>query len=330
MTITVGTANLIGLLTDALSTSDKSGDLGLGVHMATHRDGHGDEPGEVDLLAATSTDRFVVGHGFVPVDGQIPTSVWPVDSTRTVIHVCQSLLSAHGRDHTVDVEVVEVLPSGPVNKDGADADSTFMVTLRETPALFDSETEFQFQAQSERSFPTRTVWRSLTGRLTDPKFRPSVETGWSPKILASVTAVAKRQKEPMWFYPTPGGFCQRVQIGGSWIGAAMPIRPAPGESDRTEPSIDPLLVKPEGADDDEVHEGEVVEPDQAALEPPRLALPGPDDVIDVEVDESDPDYDDELDDESAGQGEPEDVVWDDEPESREPTDDSNDEGEQDE
>lgn len=276
MTITVNTAAFIGLLTDALHTADKSGDLGLGIHMATHRDGYGDEPGQTDLLAATSTDRYVVGHGFMPVDGQMLTSVWPVDSTRTVIHVCAALVSTFGKDHTVDVEVVEMV-APRADQDGQDTHPGFMVTLRETPALFDSETEFAFQAKSEQSFPTRTVWRSLSGRATDKRYRDLPALGWAPRVLAAVTAVAKRHKEPMWWYRTPGGFAHRVQIGDSWLGVALPVVPTAGERDSAEPTIDPLFAHP--ADDTgegEVIDGEVVEDELAYPEveaPAPLALP---------------------------------------------------------
>lgn len=296
MTLTVNTSKLIGLLTDALQTADVK--LGTGVHMATHRDGYGDEPGQTDLLAATSTNRFTVGHGRVPVDGQVATSVWPVDSTQTVVHVCKALVEKYGKDHTVDIDVAEMAPPPDTNEDGQDTHPGFMVTLRETTMLFDSETKFAFQAKSDRSFPTRTVYRTLTGQLTDDKYVPSGEIGWSPRVLAAVTAVAKRSKSTMWWYRLPSSPVWLVQVGDSWLGAAVPAKRAPGEAARSAPDTDPLFAEPDdldGPDDVDDVDGEVVDdPPRAAIEAPRLALPAPPDIVDAEVIDDDEPFGGEL------------------------------------
>lgn len=304
--ITVSTASLVGLLADAVQTSDKSGKLDIGVHLATHRDAYGDEPGQMDLLAATSTDRWVVGHGFIPVEGQLMTCVWPVDQAQMVIKLCENHLKSHGKDHTVDIEVVQMMPSGDEEQ------PRYTVTLRETPALFDADTEYQFPAHSEVGFPLKASWRALNGMTVDRKFRETVETVWSPRVLAAITAVAKRRREPMHWYRKSGTTVRRIQIGTAWIGAAHPAPLGLGESS-TEPSIDPLLPRPDGIEDEiVVVDGEFVDDGPLALEQAPLELEaGPGDVIDAEViddeeDASDPDYEvDETNtdtDDDAGEG----------------------------
>lgn len=312
MTITIATPKLIGLLNAALHTSDKTGKSGVGIHMSTHRGEYGSEPGQTDLLAALSCGVRVVGEGRITCDGQFLAHVWPLDSTKTVIHVCQALVQAYGKEHTVDIDVARIPTREGVGKDGQDTDPGFMVTLRETPMLFDSETEFQFQAKSEKSFPMRTASRWLNGQATDPKFIESSEINWIASTLTSIAAVAKQIGAAPAFYPTPGGYVQRIQIGEYWIGAAMPLKPAPGEKPRLEPSVEPLLaVEPDEADGDEaeVFDGWFVdEPLPGIGGGTMAALPagdstpaleaGDDNVIDAEVvdeeDPADPNYDHEY------------------------------------
>lgn len=248
MTVTVSTALLIGLLADALQTAETDPEeFSVGIHIATHRSGFGDEPGNVDLIAVTSTDRFVVGHTFDVADGQITPSVWPVESAKAVQFICKGLLSARGKDHTVDLEVVEHVPDGEPAGDEKAAHPGYTVTLTETPALFDTDTEFQFHALHESNFPLANLRRILDGVGDDEKVAgepgDGTETIWGARVLAPLTAIARRRKAPMHFYRRPGAWAQVVQIGATWIGAAMPVKPLPGEG-RQEPSIEPLLTAP--------------------------------------------------------------------------------------
>jgi len=252
VTLTIATTNLIDTLTDALQTTDTDPEaFGPGIHIATHRDGYGDEPGRCDLLAATSTDRFVIGHSWVPVTGQVVPSVWPADATKTVVTICKQLLAVRGKLHTVDVEVVEVVPDGELSGDEKAEHPGYVVTLCETPALFDTDTEFQFHADHEGRFPLATAEKVLTGTIGDDDklHHDGPETQWSARVLAPITAVAKRRKEPMQFFRHPQRRAHIVQIGLTWIGAAMPMVSLPGES-LTEPSIEPLIVVPNKASDE--------------------------------------------------------------------------------
>lgn len=294
MTVTINTGSLMGLLADAIQTSDQKSKQPLGIHISTHRGSYGAEPGVIDLLAATSTDRFMVGHGFIPAEGQLPSCVWPLDAVRTAQRICKEFADARGSDHTVDIEMSR-------RTDG-DGDEYYLVTLRETPALFEAATKFEFRASTEEGYPLKGVWRALTGQPSAKKYTPSNEVGWSPRLVAAISAVAKRQKDSMWWYRTPGSPTWRVQIGGSWIGAINPIKAAPG-SKHEEPTIETLLVPQDGWDDSPLVDAEVVEDDKGpsddgvveepmfeiggaplAIEASPLALPpGDSDIIDAEV-----------------------------------------------
>lgn len=248
MTITITTTAFVELLTDALQTAETDPELIPGIHMATHRDGYGDEPGIVDLLAATSTDRFVIGNAWIPVAGQVVASVWPVDATKTVIAISKQLIASRGKEHTVDVEVVEVVPDGEPSGDDKPEHPGYVVTLCETPALFDTDTEFQFHAEHEAKFPLATARKVLSGSATTENFEDGPETRWSAHVLAPIVAVAKRRKEAMMFFRSPDCRVQVVQIGEYWLGAAMPA--GPGVDELTEPSIAPLLNAPDTATDE--------------------------------------------------------------------------------
>lgn len=234
MTITIETSKLIDTLTDVLQTAS---DVVGGIHLATQRGEAGDEPGVTDLLTATSTDRYTVGHTWIPCDGSAVASVWPVESVKTVLAICKSL-GQKSKDHTVDVDMVTAPPPEDA-KLGEHPGWT--VTLSETPALFGSDTEFQFHAHHESKFPLAVVWRALTGQAEDKDLPANVPlTQWNAHVLAPLVAVSKRRKSPMKFYPSERSLVQVVQIGETWIGAANPVRPVPGEL-TSEPSIEPLL-----------------------------------------------------------------------------------------
>jgi hypothetical protein len=71
----------------------------------------------VDLLAFTSTDRYTVGHTWIPVDGQLVSSVWPCENAVTVLSICKSLLGRRGKEHTVDIDLIRAEPSPDANDD---------------------------------------------------------------------------------------------------------------------------------------------------------------------------------------------------------------------
>lgn len=236
MTITVATSKLIDVLTDALQTGD---DVVGGIHMSTLRAPYREEPGEVDILAATSTTRYVVGHTWVPINGQVrQPSVWPIESTKLVLAMCKNL-ARKGEEHTVDIDMVMADPP----EDAKEGDHPgWTITISESPALFDSDTEFQFHAHAEDKFPLRTVRRIFNGDPTLQRgdFEETPLTLWSAPVMGPLVAVAKRRKMQMQFFRTSYRAVQVVQIGDTWLGAAMPGIALPGEHG-VEPSVDPML-----------------------------------------------------------------------------------------
>lgn len=240
MTLTVGTSTLIGLLTDALQTAETDPEaVATGLHVATHRDDFGDEPGAVDLIAITSTDTRVAGHTFDIVNGQVVPSVWPVNAAMTVLAICKNLIKVRGKEHTVDIEVVEQVPDGEPSGDEKPDHPGYLVTVSETPALFDTDTEFQFHADHEARFPLDGIRRIILGEGSESGVKSDgSETHWNPHVLAPLAAIARRRKERIMFYRF-AQHAQAVQIGDSWIGAAMPITPIAGEY--SGPTITPLI-----------------------------------------------------------------------------------------
>jgi S-DNA-T family DNA segregation ATPase FtsK/SpoIIIE len=244
MSVTISTVKLVDLLTDALHTdsAELSQEVGLGIHIGTSRGGWGEEPGEVDVLTATSTTRFVMGHTWMPCDGQMPATVWPVDAARNVLAIVKSLAGKSGKgepDITVDIMVATAPIVDGVT--GDDEHPGWTITVRETPALFDSDTEFQFHAHPETRFPVAGTARLLGGEFTeDPKHNRGPLTVWDPSVLKPLVAVASRRKEPIRMYRYPRSAAHRIQIGESWLGAAMSATPDP-QWPVDAPSIDAAL-----------------------------------------------------------------------------------------
>lgn len=242
MSITVATKKLIEVLSDAFHTA---GDRG--VHIATYRAPWKDEPGDVDLLAVTSTTGFVMGHTWIRCDGQLRApAVWPLSSTASLMAICKSLAKKgdENNEHTVDLDMVTA-DYGENNAE--DEHPGWTVTLTETPALFDSDTEFTFHAHPEIKFPINGVRRILSAspRPDGEKApEPSLLTMWSASILAPLTKVASRRGEPLQFFRAEDRPTQRVQIGDTWIGAASPRLPEPGVQ-ISEPTIEGVLGAPE-------------------------------------------------------------------------------------
>ncbi|SKU47341.1 cell division protein FtsK [Mycobacteroides abscessus subsp. abscessus] len=235
MSITVPTNKLIDILTDALATANN---VFGGVHIATTRGPWREEPGDVDLLAATSTTKFVFGHTWIPIDGRIDPMVWPCESVVNVLALCKSWAKSKGDQHTVDIHLV--LADPPENKKD-DEHPGWTVTLSESPALFGSDNEFQFHAHHESRFPTSIVQRLRTGDfLTKEDYEEVPLTLWSAGVLASLVAVAKRRKMQIQMFRSPKRLVQTVQIGDTWIGLATPGSYVEGFM-TDGPSIEPVL-----------------------------------------------------------------------------------------
>ncbi|AER48427.1 FtsK-like DNA translocase [Mycobacterium phage Xula] len=235
MSITVATTKLIEILTDSLATACNS--VG-GVHIATSRTPWGEEPGDVDVLVATSTTKYVVGHTWIPADGRLTPSVWPIESVSNVLAICKSLAKARGKEHTVDIHMTT---AERTEENRADDHPGWAITLRETPALFDSDTEFQFHAHPEAKFPIRGVLHMMRGQIPASDDEPVALTPWSPGVLGPLVTVAKRRNMQIRMFRTEARGMHIVQIGETWLGAAMPSKPMPGEP-TNRPGLEPVLT----------------------------------------------------------------------------------------
>lgn len=238
MTITVSTKKLIDALTDGLRTA---GDRG--VHIGTYRAPFKDEPGDTDLLAVTSSTGYVLGHTWIRCDGQLRhAALWPLGSTASVLAICKSLAKKgdENNEHTVDLHMV----MAEVPADAKEGDHPgWTVTLSETPALFDSDTEFQFHASAETDFPIdgmrRMLWHAPRPEDQEPP-KPTMLTQWSSHVLEPLVKISARRGEPIRLYRSEDRLQQRVQIGDTWLGAAMPRTVVPGEGSE-EPTVDPVF-----------------------------------------------------------------------------------------
>jgi S-DNA-T family DNA segregation ATPase FtsK/SpoIIIE len=239
VSITVATQKLIDILTDALQTA--SNDFG-GIHLTTTRAPWRDEPSDVDLLAASSTNRRVLGHTWIPCDGRIDPMVWPCQSVSDVLALIKSWSKIKGETHTVDISLALADPPEDAKEDEHPG---WTVTLRETPALFDSDNEFQFHAHHEAKFPISIVHRLRTNTfVTKEDYTEVPLTLWSPNVLKPLVAVAARRSMNIQMFRSPDRLLQIVQIGDTWIGIAMPSTPMPGDT-TDGPGIEPVLGEAE-------------------------------------------------------------------------------------
>lgn len=227
MTVTINTAKFVGILSDALAIGSAHGG---GIHFASTRDAWRDEPGAVDLLTVTGISAVggVMGHTWIPVDGHIASSVWPITSTASVLALCRTL-AKKGDAHSVDIDL-EVAPPSHDRK-RRDEDPGWIVSVKETPSLFDSDTALEFHAHPEEKFPLKVFARTFghDPQVQQGDYEPSPCTIWSPHVLVSLAQVAKRRKAEIRFFRSLFRRTQLVQIGDTWIGAALPSRPIEGE-----------------------------------------------------------------------------------------------------
>lgn len=224
MTVTVGTHKLIDHLTDALHTG---GGVVDGIHLATTRGAWKDEPGKRDLLVATSTNRYVLGHTWIPCDGTLVSTVWPYGSTRTLLGVLK-VLSKKGENHCVDIDMVRAEPKANAK---TDEHPGWIVTVSETKALFDSDTKYEFHAHPENRFPIDWAMRILAGDFETPDdYQETRLTLWGSDTMKRLASVAARRGMDIQLFRSPERNLQMVQIGPTWLGAATPLKVTPDHS----------------------------------------------------------------------------------------------------
>lgn len=233
--ITIGASSLARLLTDLLDTA------GGHIRLDSHRAAIGDEPGQRDVLAGFSSTGFVVGHTWTECFGDGPSTVWPSDAAGIVVGICKAL-SNKSDIATVDI-LAETAPPPETPVEGEHPGWT--VTVRETPALFDSDTQFEFHALHSSAFREEQVWNIFTEspELADPLYVESAQTAWSMSALAPLLRIVKRRctskhSEQLRLFRATDRSIHLAQIGEDWLGAAVPVKLVPPEE---RPSIEPLL-----------------------------------------------------------------------------------------
>lgn len=232
--ITVGANSLARLLTDLLDTAG-----GTGIRLDSHRAEIGDEPGLRDVLAGFSSTGFVIGHTWTECVGDGPSTVWPTDAAGIVVAICKAL---HSKSDLATVDILTETAPEPENPVEGEHPG-WTVTVRETPALFDSDTEFEFHAH--RASDEERVWGIFTQapELADPLFVESPQTAWSMNALAPLLRIVKRRctakhSEQLRLFRASDRSVHLAQIGEDWLGAAVPVKRVPQED---APTIDPLL-----------------------------------------------------------------------------------------
>lgn len=236
MTITIAATNLARLLTDLLDTAGSTG-----IRLDSQRAEIGDEPGLHDVLAGFSSTGFVIGHTWTECLGDGPATVWPTDAAGIVVGICKSLATKSDAA-TVDI-LAETAP--PPEDPDADQHPGWTVTVRETPALFDSDTVFEFHAQHASAIPEEPLWRIFTTApdAADPLYVESAQTAWSVNALTPLLRIVKRRctarhSEQLRLFRAPDRSIHLAQIGDDWLGAVVPVKRVPPEE---QPSIEPLL-----------------------------------------------------------------------------------------
>ncbi|WP_407107830.1 cell division protein FtsK [Rhodococcus aetherivorans] len=267
MPLTIKTTALIELLTDLALTADDY----RGVHLRTVRGYWGSEPGEVTLLAGTSTNGYVLGHTWSYCEGSIDPHVWSVPDVGAAIALLKPL-AQRDKNHTTDVAL----------EDGK-------VYIRETPGLFGADTELSFEAMGDvEDFPIARAARCLSGAPLplpidhEGEPRPDTpRTTWMPGALEPLLKIAKRRKAQLHLFRTHALQLHRVQIGDRYIGAVSPTV-AFEHDDVDKPNIDPQFG-------DSIPQTNVTDDDEQWLKRLGILLPEhkPDDAVEVEDDRAD-------------------------------------------
>ncbi|ALE77705.1 hypothetical protein WY02_03740 [Pseudonocardia sp. AL041005-10] len=226
MSVKVPTRALIGMLSDLIHTADLAPDAGVlgAVMVHTARGAIGEQPGDQDLLAGVSTDRFTAGHAYVGCDGQLTggPSLWNVQDCRSVIAVFKT---AAKRDEFHHLEVTR---------------SAAVVTLREDPNLFDDGLSLSFAQQPLAQFPGPFLYDYLARPTADEvQLDDGTMQGALPRTdltgsnVASFVRIADRRRCSIRLFRTHQRESIAVQIGPTYRGILMPARYEPTSDERT-------------------------------------------------------------------------------------------------
>lgn len=207
--IRIPTRDLVGLLTDlALTAADPaSGEATASVLLHTARGYAGDEPGEVDLLVGTSTDRLVIGHAHAQCYGQTAAPMlWPIRDVQAALGVLKTLYGK-AKEHAVTITIEDR-----------------EVVLSEDPDLFGEGASFRFTPGDAGDFPD-APWRALahtTARPPDGSEPAAPRTDYVASRLAPFLKAASRRGEIMQTFRWHQSLPVHVQIGPAYRGVVSP------------------------------------------------------------------------------------------------------------
>ncbi|AEA27880.1 hypothetical protein Psed_5753 [Pseudonocardia dioxanivorans CB1190] len=217
----IKTSQLIAVLQDLIRTAGNDPELPTlnAILLHTTRGHHGAEPGQVELFAGVSTNRYCVGHTYTWCSGQLSgPSLWSVRDAKNVVSVFKA---ARGKDKH-DVHAVEIVRSAGE------------IVIREDPNLIDEGVSLAFGERDAGDFPARGVYRHLD--IEQPTTKLEVDAGVSrfvdatpatdisPSVLAPFLAVANRRGEPVRLYRTHQWVPILVQMGEAYRGVLMTVR----------------------------------------------------------------------------------------------------------
>jgi len=218
LSIRVETADLVDLLALLLNTasSDREDGVTAGILLHTTRGERGSEPGRLDMLVGTSTDRFATGHTNVVAYGQLarPT-LWGIDDVKAVIATFKSK-AKRGNDDEGHQVLVDV--------------DLGHVTVSEDPNLFEDGVRLSFHEAPVDDFPRR-LWHVLSHVDVDAYIttdgKPVLaanRTDIGAARLAPFTKVASKLGATIQLFRTHQNRYLLVQIGEHYRGAIAPIR----------------------------------------------------------------------------------------------------------
>lgn len=211
MSVRMLTKDLLSLLQDHVLTASEEAGLGgtPGILLHTDRVEEGDEPGGINCLVATSTNRFVIGHSWVEAGlGDLVPTLLPINYVRALIESLKKLLTKDNRnDHVTNL-----------CRDGGE------VVIAEDPDLFDGGFTQRFAYADLDTFP-RGLFQLLNEvRVTPGEGMPAVEprTDYTAKILQPFLTIANRHNSPLSMYRAHQSWNVHVQIGTSYRGLIVP------------------------------------------------------------------------------------------------------------
>lgn len=249
--INVRTSDLVHLLAQLIHTSSKQLSEGptAAILLHTVRGERGEEPGTIDLLVGTSTDRTVIGHTNTYAHGQLHrATLWHIDDARAVVASFRPKLK-NDKDHHVAIQL--------------EGDK---VTVAAEDDLLEEGFRLTFAEASISDYP-RYLWRrirdiSIAPEVLDPTTKRPIpvsdRTDVGPGRLAPFVKVAGLIGSPIELYRSHQNLPILVQIGHQYRGALMPVvwddglDRAAGEAPSAEvyaPDLPP--VPPKQAEDNE-------------------------------------------------------------------------------